>query len=95
MLAYRHAFHAGNPADVLKHLVLIQVLRYMALKDKPYTLIDTHAGAGAYRLDSNQARKRNEYQDGIGRLWNLTSSQPAALQDYLQQVRQFNGPGDL
>ncbi len=91
MLAYRHAFHAGNPADVLKHLVLIQVLRHMALKDKPFTLVDTHAGAGAYRLDSAQARKRSEYLDGIGRLWGETGPLPAALQDYLQQVRQFNG----
>jgi 23S rRNA (adenine2030-N6)-methyltransferase len=46
VLAYRHAFHAGSHADVLKHLVLTQVLRYMAGKDKPFTLIDTHAGAG-------------------------------------------------
>ena len=48
MLSYRHAFHAGNHADVLKHLVLVQVLRYMGQKDKPYRLIDTHAGAGGY-----------------------------------------------
>lgn len=51
MLAYRHAFHAGNHADVLKHLVLTRVLRYMGEKDKPYTLIDTHAGAGGYSVE--------------------------------------------
>ena len=48
MLAYRHAFHAGNHADVLKHIVLVQVLRYMNGKDKPYRFVDTHAGAGGY-----------------------------------------------
>ena len=50
MLSYRHAFHAGNHADVLKHLVLLQLLDYMRRKDKPFWYIDTHAGAGAYSL---------------------------------------------
>ena len=58
MLAYRHAFHAGNHADVLKHVVLVQVLRYMARKDKPFTLVDTHAGAGGYSLEGRFARKK-------------------------------------
>jgi 23S rRNA (adenine2030-N6)-methyltransferase len=89
MLAYRHAFHAGNHADVLKHLVLTQVLRYMALKDKPFTLVDTHAGAGAYSLDSKEARKNAEYVDGIGRLWGRRDL-PPALSDYVAQVRRFN-----
>jgi 23S rRNA (adenine2030-N6)-methyltransferase len=89
MLAYRHAFHAGNHADVLKHLVFTQVLRYMAQKDKPYTLIDTHAGAGGYGLDSNHARKHAEYDDGIGRLYGRTDL-PEALADYVALVRAFN-----
>ena len=55
MLSYRHAFHAGNHADVLKHLVLVQLLRYFNLKDKPYWFIDTHAGAGAYSLTRGYA----------------------------------------
>jgi 23S rRNA (adenine2030-N6)-methyltransferase len=57
MLSYRHAFHAGNHADVLKHYVLTLVLDYMNQKDKPYWYIDTHAGAGCYQLDSGYAAK--------------------------------------
>jgi len=93
MLAYRHAFHAGNHADVLKHLVFTQVLRYMAEKDKPFTLVDTHAGAGGYGLDSNHARKHAEYDDGVGRLYNRKDL-PAALNDYLALVRRFNPQAD-
>jgi 23S rRNA (adenine2030-N6)-methyltransferase len=93
MLAYRHAFHAGNHADVLKHLVFTQVLRYMAEKDKPFTLVDTHAGAGGYGLDSNHARKHAEYDDGVGRLMGQKKL-PAALSDYLALVRRFNPQPD-
>jgi 23S rRNA (adenine2030-N6)-methyltransferase len=93
MLAYRHAFHAGNHADVLKHLVFTQVLRYMAEKDKPFTLVDTHAGAGGYGLDSNHARKHAEYDDGVGRLFGQKNL-PAALNDYLALVRRFNPQPD-
>lgn len=93
MLAYRHAFHAGNHADVLKHFVFTQVLRYMADKDKAYTLVDTHAGAGGYGLDSNHARKHAEYDDGIGRLWNRKGL-PAPLADYVELVRRFNPQAD-
>lgn len=90
MLAYRHAFHAGNHADVLKHLVLVQVLRHMAEKDKPFTLIDTHAGAGGYSLEGRYAQKKAEYQDGIARLL-MQDTPPAAVADYLGLVRVFNG----
>jgi hypothetical protein len=55
MLSYRHAFHAGNHADVLKHCILVNLMRYLAQKDKPYWVIDTHAGAGAYGLDAGYA----------------------------------------
>lgn len=68
MLSYRHAFHAGNHADVLKHFVLFLVLRYFNLKEKPYWYADTHSGAGLYDLGSPQARKAGEYCGGIGRL---------------------------
>lgn len=94
MLAYRHAFHAGNHADVLKHLVFTQVLRYMAEKDKPYTLIDTHAGAGAYALASSYAQKHAEYLDGIGRIWERKDL-PPAVADYLDLVQKFNIEGTL
>ena len=68
MLSYRHAFHAGNHADVLKHLVLMQLLDYFNQKDKPYWAIDTHAGAGVYALDTGYAMQNAEYQTGIARL---------------------------
>ena len=89
MLSYRHAFHAGNHADVLKHLVLVQLTRYLAQKDKPFWYIDTHAGAGAYALDSAYAAKLSEYKDGIGRLWNRNDL-PPALAEYVEVVRRMN-----
>ncbi|CAZ86820.1 Ribosomal RNA large subunit methyltransferase J [Thiomonas arsenitoxydans] len=94
MLAYRHAFHAGNHADVLKHLVLVQVLRHMNRKEKPYWVIDTHAGAGGYPLHEASAQKNAEYADGIERLWNRKDA-PEAVQDYLAQIRAFNTGGPL
>lgn len=94
MLAYRHAFHAGNHADVLKHLVLTQVLRYMAEKDKPYTLVDTHAGAGGYSIEGQYAQKKGEYVHGVSRLWDAKDL-PEPLQQYLEPVRAFNSDGQL
>ena len=69
MLSYRHAYHAGNHADVLKHFTLYTILNYYNQKDKPYWYIDTHAGAGLYDLHSSEANKVGEYQQGIARLW--------------------------
>ena len=89
MLSYRHAFHAGNHADVLKHLVLVQLTRYLGQKEKPFWYIDTHAGAGAYALDSGYAVKLAEYKDGIGRLWGRNDL-PAALGEYVELVRRLN-----
>ncbi len=94
MLSYRHAFHAGNHADVLKHFVLVQLLRYFNQKDKPYWYIDTHAGAGCYRLDSEHARKNAEFESGIARLWDSTGL-PAPLSDYVDLVRGLNPNGKL
>lgn len=91
MLAYRHAFHAGNHADVLKHLVFTQVLRYMASKDKPYRLVDTHAGAGGYLLKGHQAQKKAEYREGIGRLWSR-ADMPEVVADYVKLMHDFNLP---
>jgi len=82
MLSYRHAFHAGNHADVLKHLMLVEVLDYFNRKDTPYWYIDTHAGAGAYPLDSEQASKLNESQSGIARLAGVDGL-PEAIDHYL------------
>lgn len=94
MLAYRHAFHAGNHADVLKHTVLTSVLRYMAGKAKGYRLIDTHAGAGGYSLQGRFAQKKGEYEQGISRLWSRADL-PAPVADYVSLVRQFNPAGQL
>jgi len=94
MLAYRHAFHAGNHADVLKHTVLTRVLRYMNGKDKGYRLVDTHAGAGGYSLEGRYAQKKGEFEQGVARLWERNDL-PEAVADYLSIVRQFNPDGTL
>ena len=94
MLSYRHAFHAGNHADVLKHWVEILLLTHLGHKDKPYWYIDTHAGAGAYALDSGYASKNAEFDTGIGRLW-TRNDLPATLAEYVALVRQFNPDGAL
>lgn len=94
MLAYRHAFHAGNHADVLKHVVFTRVLRYMNQKDKPYRLVDTHAGAGGYSLEGRYAQKKGEYEQGIGRLWGRDDL-PELVADYVEQVKLFNPDGQL
>ncbi len=94
MLAYRHAFHAGNHADVLKHTVLARVLRYMNGKDKGYRLVDTHAGAGGYSLEGRYAQKKGEFEQGVARLWERNDL-PEAVADYLSIVRQFNPDGTL
>ena len=94
MLSYRHGFHAGNHADVLKHFVLVQLLRHLTQKDKPLWVLDTHAGAGSYSLEAGYATKRSEFATGIGRLWSLPDL-PAPLDDYVDQVRRVNPDGVL
>ena len=81
MLSYRHAFHAGNFADLLKHLVLIRSLEYLTRKQKRLLYLDTHAGAGGYSLTSAEAGKNLEYQTGIGRIWDREDL-PEALEVY-------------
>ncbi len=94
MLSYRHAFHAGNHADVLKHVVLLHLLEYLGRKDKPFWVIDTHAGAGMYALDQGYAQKNAEFMDGIARLYDRDDL-PGALRDYVALVRSFNPSGVL
>lgn len=91
MLSYRHAFHAGNHADVLKHFVLFEVLSYYNRKDKPYTYVDTHAGAGRYNLLGGPSAQAREYEQGIGRLWGLTPGGPLA--GFLEALHRLN-PGE-
>ena len=94
MYSYRHAFHAGNHADVLKHAVLVALLRYLGQKEKPFWVIDTHAGAGAYEFHSDEARKNAEHEGGVIRLLDATGL-PPLLADYVATVRAFNTGGRI
>ena len=94
MLSYRHAFHAGNHADVLKHFIQVQLHQYMNQKDPAYTYIDTHSGAGVYALDSFQSTKTAEFDTGIGPLWALTDV-PAPLKEYLDLIKGMNPSGKM
>ena len=91
MFSYRHAFHAGNHADVLKHTVLIATLQHLIEKDAALTVLDTHAGAGLYRLDGDYASTSGEAADGIARLFAPTvPTLEPALQSYVEMVTAFN-----
>ena len=94
MLSYRHGFHAGNHADVLKHIALVALLRSLARKDKPLLVVDTHAGAGVYSLEQGFAARNAEFRGGIGALWER-SDLPEPVADYLDQVRAVNPDGVL
>lgn len=94
---YRHAFHAGNHADVLKHIVLVRVLDYLLRKDKPLAVLDAHAGIGRYDLKGAEAYKTGEWKEGIGRL--LSEPLPAAvralLATYLNIIHDLNPDGAM
>ncbi|ANT50871.1 23S rRNA (adenine(2030)-N(6))-methyltransferase RlmJ [Mesorhizobium amorphae] len=92
---YRHAYHAGNFADVVKHVVLTRLLEYLKQKDKAFRVIDTHAGIGRYDLSSTEAQKTGEWQGGIGRLVgaNLDAKAATLLAPYLEAVRALNPDG--
>lgn len=94
---YRHSYHAGNFADVLKHAVLVQVIEHLKLKDAPFRVIDTHAGIGSYDLQSIEATKTAEWVDGISRVYDaeLPPALAALLNPYLAVVRAENGAGLL
>ena len=89
MLSYRHGFHAGNFADVLKHSLLTLTINALKQKDKPFVYIDTHAGAGKYSFKSEFSQKTGEYEQGIGRVW-TASQPPEEIKDYLSAVRAEN-----
>lgn len=91
---YRHSFHAGNFADVFKHIVLGTLLSALGRKDKPWSYLETHSGAAAYDLDNAGAVRTGEWRNGIGRLYGLAQA-PPALTDYLSRIRQFNSGGEL
>jgi 23S rRNA (adenine2030-N6)-methyltransferase len=89
MLGYRHGFHAGNFADVFKHVVLTALLLGLRRKDTPFVYVDTHAGAGRYDLRAEMAQKTREYETGIARVWGRTDA-PAAVAAYLAAVQAAN-----
>ncbi|WP_439886509.1 23S rRNA (adenine(2030)-N(6))-methyltransferase RlmJ [Pseudomonas sp. MBLB4123] len=91
---YRHAFHAGNHADVLKHLVLSRLLALLGRKEAPFAYLDSHAGVGLYDLAGDQASRTGEWREGIGRLWQAAAA-PELLQDYLEVIRAMNPDGQL
>ncbi len=90
MFSYRHAFHAGNHADVLKHTVLIATLQHLLNKEAALLVLDTHAGAGLYRLDGDYASTSAESADGVARILAASAPLAQALQDYADAVRAFN-----
>jgi 23S rRNA (adenine2030-N6)-methyltransferase len=94
---YRHAFHAGGFADVIKHIVLVRILTYLQDKPAAFRVIDTHAGAGVYDLAGDEARRGGEWLTGIARIMQARFSEPTAalLKPYLDIVRAFNPQREL
>ncbi|PJG82964.1 23S rRNA (adenine(2030)-N(6))-methyltransferase RlmJ [Caviibacterium pharyngocola] len=92
MLSYRHSFHAGNHADVLKHIVLMLIIESLKQKEKGFYYLDTHAGVGQYRLLSQEAEKTGEFEEGIGRLWGKTDL-PEEVARYIAIIKKLNYGG--
>ena len=94
MLSYRHLFHAGNFADVLKHIILIKILEHLCKKDKPFCCIDTHAGPGDYHLNDVYALKNREFENGIARLWQRNDL-PDSVANYVNFIKKYNNNDEL
>lgn len=94
LFSYRHGFHAGNHADILKHALFLAVIDYFEEKPGGFWLVDTHAGAGLYDLTGTWANKRAEYRDGIARLWDAAKP-PAMIERYVRAIRQINADDSL
>lgn len=92
MLSYRHSYHAGNFADVIKHIVLIEVLKHLSKKDAPFDYFDTHAGTGLYYLGSAQASRLQEYTNGVGK---LKAEAWPELSRYFTILNKYNPSGTL
>lgn len=94
---YRHSYHAGNFADVLKHAVLAQIITYLKRKDQAFRVIDTHAGIGLYDLSSVEAQKTGEWREGVGRVTGaeLSPELKAFLAPWLEAVEALNPEGGL
>jgi len=94
MLSYRHSFHAGNFADVLKHSVQTLIIQALKQKPKPFVYFDTHAGAGRYDLTTEMGQKKSEYKQGIEKIWKLEDI-PELLTPYINIIKQLNPNGKL
>ena len=94
MLSYRHSYHAGNHADVLKHIVLTLCINALKEKEKPFLYLDTHSGAGRYLLKSEHSEKTGEYLSGINLLWQQ-SNIPELLNTYLSVIKRYNPFSEL
>jgi len=92
LLSYRHSFHAGNHADVIKHIVQIEILEHLIKKDSAFDYIDTHAGAGLYNLQSEHATKLQEYTQGIAK---LEREKWPELNTYFEVLAKHNASGKL
>ncbi|MGA0984463.1 MAG: 23S rRNA (adenine(2030)-N(6))-methyltransferase RlmJ, partial [Burkholderiaceae bacterium] len=96
MFAYRHAFHAGNHADVIKHALALGCLKLMQQKEAAVMVVDSHAGSGLYRIGEALMRGRGEFPTGLAKLWPYRTAQmPELVQDYLQFVAGFNSSRSL
>lgn len=94
MLSYRHAYHAGNHGDILKHSVLALLMQALARKDAPFCYVETHAGVGRYDLRAPEAQKTDEWRAGISRLWH-EHKVPEQVAPYFDAVRALNPDGKL
>ncbi|MCV6576408.1 MAG: 23S rRNA (adenine(2030)-N(6))-methyltransferase RlmJ [Cohaesibacter sp.] len=97
---YRHIYHAGNFADILKHLILTRILLYMGRKDKPYFVLDSHAGIGLYDLQSEQAGKTGEWEEGLGRIMGenaapIPQKVIELMAPFIDAIKDFNPDGSL
>lgn len=95
MLSYQHGYHAGNFADVIKHISLTRLLAYLTKKDKPFFYLETHSGKGLYNLKDKQAEKTKEYEQGIKLLWENRKNLPQEFLEYMQAIRQLNNSTSL
>lgn len=94
MLSYRHSYHAGNFADVLKHIVQTLIIEVLKQKTKPFVYFDTHAGAGRYDLRSDSSQKIAEYKNGIAKIWQ-EDAPPELLKPYIDLIQKLNPNGQL
>lgn len=95
MLSYQHGYHAGNFADVVKHLTLVRILDYLCQKEKPIFYFETHSGKGLYDLKSAEALKTGEAKQGIDILWHQQKELPEVFHPYLDAIKAYNPDGTL